>query len=286
MKKTKKEKNLVNINLKTPIVYYGGKQKMLRHILPLIPAHNKYVEPFCGGAAVFFAKQPATLEIINDINEEVVNFYRCCKENPLALKKRISYALHARAIHRQAVSAYKNPQNYSKIERAAAFFFCSAMCYASIIGDSFSTNVNITNTYYPLRFKNKKKLFSYHLAARFDNAIIECLDAVKLIEKYDAEDAFFYVDPPYFNASMGHYGGYAVDDFERLLTTLSKIKGKFLLSCYPSESIKKSVEKNGWNNREYASYASIKITGCKNRQRTESLTFNYDIQCEVENEVK
>ena len=48
---------------------------MLKHILPLIPPHRIYIEPFCGGAAVFFAKQPAQLSIINDTNKEIVNFY-------------------------------------------------------------------------------------------------------------------------------------------------------------------------------------------------------------------
>jgi DNA adenine methylase len=128
------------------------------------------------------------------------------------------------------------------------------MCFGGMIGSTFSTNKSVPNTPMPRRLINKKKLFSYHLAKRFDNAIIECLDAVELIERYDTEDAFFYVDPPYFNANMGHYGGYTADDFERLLTTLSKIKGKFLLSCYPSESIKKRVEKNGWNNNDYLFY--------------------------------
>jgi len=276
---------MFDINLRTPISYYGGKQRMLRHILPLIPSHDKYVEPFCGGAAVFFAKQPAKLEVINDKNGEVINFYRCCKENQPALQRRISSILHSRAIHRQAVLVYKNPQNYNKIERAASFFICSAMCFGSIIGGSFSTNKSVPNSSMPKRLIGKKKLFSYHLARRFDNAIIESLDAVKLIEMYDSDDAFFYVDPPYYNADMGHYGGYTADDFESLLSTLSKIKGKFLLSCYPSDLIKKYVEKNGWRSKEFAAYTSATLS-CKNRQRTEMLTFNYGLENEVENGIK
>ena len=52
---------------------------MLKYILPLIPPHECYIEPFCGGAAVFFAKEPAKINIINDKNKEVVNFYRVLK---------------------------------------------------------------------------------------------------------------------------------------------------------------------------------------------------------------
>ncbi|GJQ05738.1 DNA adenine methylase [Capnocytophaga canimorsus] len=64
---------------RTPISYYGGKQTMLPHILPLIPEHQIYVEPFFGGGAVFWAKEPAKSEIINDFNANVVNFYEVLK---------------------------------------------------------------------------------------------------------------------------------------------------------------------------------------------------------------
>lgn len=65
--------------LRTPITYYGGKQRMLGYILPLIPDHTLYVEAFSGGAAVFFAKKPSKAEVINDLRGDVVNFYRICK---------------------------------------------------------------------------------------------------------------------------------------------------------------------------------------------------------------
>ena len=65
--------------MRTPISYYGGKQTMLKHILPLIPRHRIYTEAFCGGAAVLFAKRPAEAEVINDINMELTNFYWCAQ---------------------------------------------------------------------------------------------------------------------------------------------------------------------------------------------------------------
>ena len=57
--------------MKTPITYYGGKQTMLKHILHLIPEHRLYTEAFCGGAAVFFAKNPSDGEVINDLNQQM-----------------------------------------------------------------------------------------------------------------------------------------------------------------------------------------------------------------------
>lgn len=70
MKKTK---------LKPPLTYYGGKQLMLKNILPIIPEHEIYNEPFFGGGALFFAKEPSKIEFINDISGEIVNFYRVIK---------------------------------------------------------------------------------------------------------------------------------------------------------------------------------------------------------------
>lgn len=63
-----------------PISYYGGKQKMLKHILPLIPTHKIYIEPFFGGGAVFFGKNPSEVEVINDLNSYVINFYNVLKD--------------------------------------------------------------------------------------------------------------------------------------------------------------------------------------------------------------
>ena len=64
------------INLKTPITYYGGKQMMCGKIVPLIPKHRLYCEPFAGGAAIYFAKEPSELEVLNDTNRELINFYK------------------------------------------------------------------------------------------------------------------------------------------------------------------------------------------------------------------
>ena len=85
--------------MRTPISYYGGKQTMLKHILPLIPSHKIYTEAFCGGAAVLFAKRPAEAEIINDINMELTNFYWCAQVYYSDLKHEIDKTLHSRDLH-------------------------------------------------------------------------------------------------------------------------------------------------------------------------------------------
>lgn len=76
------------IVLKTPITYYGGKQKMLPYLLERKPVdYNLYNEPFCGGAALFFALEPADIEVLNDTNKELINFYRVVQTKFVELEK-------------------------------------------------------------------------------------------------------------------------------------------------------------------------------------------------------
>lgn len=103
---------------KTPITYYGGKVNMLNHILPNIPEHNVYVEPFFGGGAVFFAKEPAPSEIINDLNSLVVNFYKVCISDFDNLKEKIEATLFARATYSVAYSIYRMPHLFSELQQA------------------------------------------------------------------------------------------------------------------------------------------------------------------------
>jgi DNA adenine methylase len=75
---------------------------MRRHILPLVPEHFLYDEPFFGGGAVFWAKEPAAVEFINDHNTEVINFYRVLQLRFPALNRGIDATLHSERQHREA----------------------------------------------------------------------------------------------------------------------------------------------------------------------------------------
>src|SRR5690349_16305076 len=83
--------------VKPVISWPGGKRCLLEHILPMIPEHKSYIEPFCGGLAVFLAKQPAPLEVINDTHQELVRFYRCVKYHVGELEKELDFVLNSRA---------------------------------------------------------------------------------------------------------------------------------------------------------------------------------------------
>jgi DNA adenine methylase len=101
---------------KTPISYYGGKQSMLKNILPLIPKHIHYVEPFFGGGAVFWAKEPSSIEIINDYNDNVVNFYRVMKMRFEELQKIVQSTPFSREIYKNALLIYNTPQAFDPLK--------------------------------------------------------------------------------------------------------------------------------------------------------------------------
>ncbi len=260
---------------KTPITYYGGKLNLLKEILPLIPKHRIYTESFFGGGAVFFAKEKVESEIINDTNNMVVNFFEVVKTDFDNLKTKIEMTLFSRASYSVANSIYKMPHLFNKLQQAWAFYIATNMGFSCQIGswgyDKYGKRVKA--------FQNKKLLFNEKMFERLENAQIENNDALKVIQSRDSGDAFHYVDPPYIDSNQGHYGGYTEDDYKKLLITLSNIKGKFLLSSYPSKILDLYTKKNGWYTLSFDKPLSAKkaVTGKPRDRKIEVLTANYPI---------
>ena len=259
--------------MKTPITYYGGKQSMLSVILPLIPEHKLYCEPFFGGGAVFFAKEPSKIEVINDTNKEVINFYRTVQNDFVSLEKEIKISLHSRELHRKAKVIYENPDMFSELKRAWAFWLLANQSYSSDLSGGWSYDNQTGKS--AKRATNKREGFMEDYAIRLQGTQIECCDAIRIINSRDSEDAFFYIDPPYYNANMGHYDGYTIEDFEMLLKTLSKIEGRFLLNSYPSDILSEYVGKNDWQSKEIAGSINTHARAGKRKKKVEVLTANY-----------
>ena len=257
---------------KTPISYYGGKQGMLGDIIPIIPPHKLYAEPFCGGAAVFFAKEPASIEVISDTNEEVVNFYNVLKTNYEELKNKIELTVHSRQTFDDSKVIYSNPHLFNELERAYAFWVQVSFAYGSSPGTTMSFSKTQKNAT-AIRLVNKKNAFLPSMQKRLENCTIENQDALRIIERYDTEDSFFYIDPPYFNADMGHYRGYTESNFRDLLECISTIKGKFMLSSYESPLLTSFVEKHGWHQKLHDKPLSMS----KGKRKIESISTNYPI---------
>lgn len=257
--------------MKTPITYYGGKQKLIKEILPMIQVHKLYCEPFCGGAAVFFAKEPSPVEVINDVNSELINFYRTVQNDFVGLEKEVRISLHSRRLHKDAQVIYENPHMFSEVKRAWAVWVLASQSFSSILDGSWGYDVKKGST--TKKISNKRESFTEDLAIRLQNVQIECTDALRIITSRDSHETFFYCDPPYYNSDCGHYDSYSKEDFTALLQKLSSIEGKFLLSSYPSDILKEFTAKYGWKNKSFEQKVSVNKGAGKSK--TEVLSWNY-----------
>jgi DNA adenine methylase len=232
-----------NLKMKTPITYYGGKQLMLKHILPLIPEHSIYSEAFFGGSAVYFAKEPAKTEFINDKNGEVINFYRILKTRRRKLIKLIEQTLHSEFQQKQAKAIYLSPSGHSDIRRAWALWVLSHQSFYAILDNTWKYSKSRNQA---TQLQSKKDEIMDIYTKRLERTSIFCREALDVIKKSDREDTFHYIDPPYYQADMGHYAGYTINDFEALLKLLQTLKGRFMLSSYPSEILTQYATESGW----------------------------------------
>lgn len=261
--------------MKTPITYYGDKQTMLKHILPLVPPHNLYTEAFAGGAALFFVKEPAPVEVINDLNHELINFYRTIVSDFDAVKVLVEQTLHSRGLHEHTWYIYSNPTFFSSAERAWAVWVLSKLGFAGQISSSFGFDKSQGR--HPKKVAFAKEPFSAILTARLERTTIECDDALKVIARYDTPEAFHFVDPPYVGSNMGHYSGmFNEQNLVNLLELLSSVDGKFMLTMYPHEAITAAAKRRKWHIHS----VERNVTACRasaRRKQEEWMVVNYKV---------
>ncbi|HET6255882.1 MAG TPA: DNA adenine methylase [Puia sp.] len=264
---------MTRIHLKTPLTYYGGKQRLSKEIISRIPVHNLYASVFAGGAAEFFAKDPSKVEILNDTNKELINFYQVVKTKFTELEMKIRISLHSRDLHRDAGVIYSAPHLFSDIQRAWAIWVLASQSFSSILDGSWGYDKKQAST--TSKVQHKKESFTEEYAIRLQNVQLESMDALYIIRSRDTPESFFYCDPPYFNSDCGHYRGYTEEEFRQLLQVLTSIKGKFLLSSYHSKVLAEFTAAAGWHQVEFEQKISVnKGTGGK---KVEVMTANYSI---------
>jgi DNA adenine methylase len=262
------------VKMKTPISYYGGKQMMLKYMLPLIPEHRIYTETFAGGAALLFAKEPVEIEVLNDLNSELVNFYWAATVYYDQLKKEIDKTLHARGVYEHARYIYSNPSFFDPVQRAWAVWTLCKVSFASKLDGSFGFDKakrSVTK-----KLQNAKDAFTEELCDRLSKVTIERDNALKMIARFDTPDTFHFVDPPYINSDCGHYEGmFTHVDLMALLELLSGIKGKFMLTMYPHEDIDLMAEKHGWKIKEIE--RTISSSKTTRNKKPEWIVMNYSL---------
>jgi len=193
---------------------------MAEQLLKLMPKHSRYVEPFCGGAALLFAKEPVAEEILNDKEDKIVNFFKVLREQGEELQRVCMLTPNALTEYKRALDGKGNP-----VERARKWFVKTNLSFGNAPGSGYSRLQS-------WKMANKADLLM-GCAQRLRGVNIENCGALETIKRYDSEDTLFYCDPPYPDADQNAYANkFNLQDFNELVDLLDKIKGSFLLSCY------------------------------------------------------
>ena len=209
--------------------YPGGKYNLADWIVGLIPDHECYAEPFGGSGGVLFSKPRSRVEVYNDIDEDVVQFFRAVREREDELVEWLRRVPYARSLHDRWVSEfYGGYRPDDPIERAGRFFFLRHSQFASkydgVSGWSASRPRNEAT-----KFRDgTEQLLT--LSQRLRSVQLERRDFGAVIPEYDGPDTFFYVDPPYLNPNDDPYHHDGCFDRDRLATVLEETEGRWILS--------------------------------------------------------
>ncbi len=241
--------------MRSPLVWLGGKGRLAERITPLLPRperHLTYVEPFAGGASILFSRRPAGIEVINDANGEVINFFRVLRDHGDVLREHLQNTPYAREVFEDWRE--KSPKTLTPIERAARLFYLSRASFmaSGAAGDRKPSwafaRIDDNRARSVMRVVDDELLM---VRDRLRLVYIEHGDALDVIRRFDAQTTVFYCDPPYHPDTRSD-GGYAdeLEDHDELLDTLTAVTGMVALSGYPHESYDR-LEVTGWRRQDF-----------------------------------
>lgn len=251
------------------MAWVGGKKALRDEILARFPRNYKrYIEVFGGAGWVLFHKPPGNdFEVFNDFNGNLVNLYRCVREQPEALRNELRYMLNSRLDFEYMKGMLHSQAVLPDVRRAAYYYALIRYSYAA--GTStFGSQPHAMWNNFPL---------IESAAGRLQKVVIENKDCVKLIRQYDRPESFFYCDPPYYNADQ-YYEAVSTDGFDHagLADALLGIKGKFLLSYNDCPEIRALYDRPGIVVEGISRLSNIAQRYENGKQYPELLISNYD----------
>lgn len=233
--------------------YYGGKWNLAPWIISFFPVHKNYVEPCGGAASVLLQKPRSPLETYNDLDGNVVNFFRVLRDRPDELIRKIRLTPWARAEYELSLEPCEEP-----IEMARRFYFC---CTMSINGGSgnFAPGLRLV-----LDESDKGKLPELNIdrsADNLENVIkrlkgvqVENRPALDVIERFSNDDSLIYFDPPYTSNTRAQTERYAFEwtDAQHIeaAALLRQCSGCVIVSGYACPLYSELYESHGWQRHD------------------------------------
>ncbi|MEV7264684.1 DNA adenine methylase [Micromonospora aurantiaca] len=220
--------------LPPPVPYYGAKGKLAPQIVRLLPGHEHYVEPFCGSLAVLLAKPPSLRETVNDLDGDLVTFWRVLRDRPADLEQAVRLTPHARAEHELTYQPAAD-----ELETARRVFVKLTQGRAGqLTRTGWRYRVNTDTDSIQSRLDAFRKRID-PAAQRLWRVSLECMPALDIIDRYDHPKVLFYVDPPYLadtRAGTGYRHEMPHPEQHReLAAALRQCRAAVVLSGYPSE---------------------------------------------------
>ena len=208
-----------------PLVpWVGGKRRLAERLLSLFPRHSCYVEPFAGAAAVFFAKAPSEVEVLNDVNGELVNLYRVVQHHLEEFVRQFKWALSSRTVYRWLQMQPSEP--LTDIQRAARFYYLQVNAFGGKVqGQTFGTATTTPPGLNLLRLE--EQLSAAHL--RLAQVYVEHGPWRECVERYDRAHTLFYMDPPYWQTE-GYGVAFELGQYEAIAEAMRGLKGRAVVS--------------------------------------------------------
>lgn len=233
--------------LKAPFPWYGGKGRIAPWIVSLLPPHVTYVEPFGGAASVLITKQPSEIEIYNDRDDRIVNFFRMLRDQPDALQQRLRLTPYARAEYGACKEGYE-AASADPLEQARMFYTLIHQGFGAK-SDGFSWGMTPQQLEGSLNDIERLKI----IAQRLRLVMIENCDWRELFPRYDSPSTCFYLDPPYVLDVRSGGESYKHElrnsDHRDLVQQMLHTEGSVVLSGYDNE-IYRPLEDGGFERFE------------------------------------
>ena len=243
--------------LRSPLWYIGGKGRMVAKLLRYIPPHKIYVEVFGGGASLLFAKEPSPVEVYNDIDSAVVNFFRVLRdpEKFEEFYKKVYMTPYSREEYNFCANTWQDCED--EIERAYRWFVMVRQDFAGRLGNS-SWGFSVTTSARGMSMVTSAWLSTIEMLpeihARIMRVQIENDNFRKIIPRYDTDKTFMYLDPPYVPETRKNKKDYdfemSLEDHQELIDLILSSRSMFMLSGY-RHPIHKKLEDAGWQRIDF-----------------------------------
>ena len=283
---------MIGAQLASPLIWFGGKGMFLPKLLPLIPEHMTYVEVFGGGASLLLAKNKSFVEIFNDIDSQLVTFFRVLQEPDefAELQRLLSATPMSEEFYNEFRVTWESEED--RVRRVWKWFTVVRQSFAGQAtknktgGWSGITKVKDQANQWLLAIERLPEV-----AKRMTQAQLLNRDWRKVLPAFDGPDTFFYLDPPYVHDTRSG-GGYAFEmtneDHAELVEQVQKLEGRVLISGYNHEIYKPLDNSPVWERQDFETVAFVagksrigdELTSQKPR-RTESVWTNYAIQLKL-----